>query len=79
MTMTASFSGIGGWHKLCIYYDRGCNGGVDVTDCDTGYGSLYVTTGDVDGNNGSSDDGCVDVELYGDWSCTKYTLQMSCG
>ncbi len=79
MNMTASFSGIGGWHKLCIYYDRGCNGGIDKTDCDTGYGSLFVDTGDVDGNNGSSDDGCVDIELYGDWSCTKYTLQMSCG
>ena len=79
MNMTASFSGIGGWHKLCIYYDKGCNGGVDVTKCATGYGSLYVDTGDVDGNNGSNDDGCVDIELFGDWSCTKYTLQMSCG
>lgn len=77
MIFYASLSGVSGWHSLCIYYDRGCNGGVDVQKCATGSGSLSVNTGDVDANDGTSDDGCVDIEVYGDWSCTPYTLQLT--
>ncbi|MFT5430330.1 MAG: hypothetical protein ACI9OJ_001004 [Myxococcota bacterium] len=78
MAMGASLSGIGGWHSLCIFYDRGCNGGVDVQNCSTGYGALGVSTGDVDSQNGSDDDGCIDVEIFGDASCAAYILQLSC-
>jgi hypothetical protein len=74
MTFSATLSGISGWHKVCVYFDKGCNGGVDKTHCASGFGSLTATTGDVD-DVGSTDDGCVDIEVYGDWSCTPYTLQ----
>ena len=78
MEMKATLSTASGWHKVCLFYDRGCNGSVEVTKCSSGYGAQTASTGDVDGNNGSDDDGCIDVEVYGDWSCAAYTLQMSC-
>jgi hypothetical protein len=78
MVISATLSGVSGWHHLCIFYDRGCNGSVDVEQCTSGTGVLNVTTGDVDSNDGGDDDGCVDVEVYGDWSCSAYTLSFSC-
>jgi hypothetical protein len=78
MTISASLSGVGGWHSLCIFYDRSCDGSVDVQHCSTGEGALNASTGDVDGASQASDDGCIDVEVYGDWSCTAYTLELIC-
>ena len=73
----ATLSSTSGWHSLCLYYDRGGNGSVEVTRCTSGYGSLSVDTGDVDANDGGDDDGYVDIEVYGDGSCAPYTLQLS--
>ena len=76
--MGASLSGTGGWHSLCIFYDRGCNGGVDAQTCASGVGVLSVNTGDQDDQDGGDDDGCIDIEVFGDASCAPYTLQFSC-
>ncbi len=78
MGMSNVLSGVGGWHHLCVYFDRHCDGGVDATSCTSGTGTLSVDTGDIDSNDGSDDDGCVDVEVYGDGSCAAYTLQFKC-
>jgi hypothetical protein len=76
MSFSVALSGAPGFHKLCIYYDRDCNGAVDLTKCASGTGYISVTTGDVD-EAGVADDGCVDIEVSGDWSCTPYSLSFS--
>ncbi|MBM4394854.1 MAG: putative metal-binding motif-containing protein [Deltaproteobacteria bacterium] len=77
MTLSATLSGVSGSHTMCLYYDRECDGGVDHTKCGTQSGSLTVKTDDLDPNWGENNDGCIDIELYGAWSCSKYTLQLT--
>ena len=76
MKFSASLSGVTGYHSLCVFYDRGCNGGVDHQKCATGSGALSVETDNLDGY-GSNDDGCVDIEVQGQASCSPYSLQLS--
>ncbi len=76
--MSATLSGVGGTNRICIYYDRACNGSVDKTSCAEASGTLSVNTGDQDAQNGSDDDGCIDVEVTGAGTCSAYTLQFGC-
>ena len=76
LAASVTISGLTGWHEVCIYFDDDCNNSIEKTVCSNGYGTIGVSTGDVD-DVGSDDSGCVDVELYGDWSCATYTIQMS--
>jgi hypothetical protein len=76
MQIAASLSGGAGWHELCLFWDDGCNGSIDVTKCVSGYGSLAVSTGEVDTTADNS--GCFDVEVRGDGSCAKYAITLEC-